>query len=34
MPDTLVNLFGENRIPVMDHDAVGVIGRHGLSELL
>src|SRR5215471_19006965 len=34
IPDTLVNLFGENRIPVMDQEAVGVIGRNGLSELL
>jgi len=34
IPYTLVNLLGENGIPVMDQDAVGVLGWNRLSKLL
>jgi len=34
IPDTLVDWFGENRIPIMDQDAIRVIGWNGCSELL
>ena len=34
IPDTLIHLFGENGIPVMDQDAVRVTGRNRFSELL
>jgi hypothetical protein len=34
IPDTLVNFFGENRIPVMDQEAIGVIGRNRFAQLL
>ena len=34
MPYTLVNVFGENRIPVVDQEAIRMIDRNGFSKLL
>ena len=34
MPYTQINLLGENGIPVMDQNAVRVIGWNRLSQLL
>jgi hypothetical protein len=34
MTDALVELPGENTIPVMDEEAIGVIGRDGFPQLL
>lgn len=31
---TLIDLFGENGIPVVDQDAIAVIGWNGFAELL
>ena len=34
VPDVAIEVLGENTIPIMDEEAVGVIGRDGFAELL